>query len=58
MESEQCAFLQKLMEYLGHRIDAEGLHATTQKVDAIANAHIQYKGVGAFTRVVRLILNY
>ena len=26
------------MEYLGHRIDSEGIHATPEKLDAIANA--------------------
>ena len=34
----KCQFLQDSMEYLGHRIDSEGIHATPEKLDAIANA--------------------
>ena len=32
---KKCAFLQDSVEYLGHRIDAEGLHTMAQKVEAI-----------------------
>ena len=34
----KCQFLQDSVEYLGHRIDSEGIHATPEKLDAIANA--------------------
>ena len=38
LKQEKCAFMQESVEYLGHRIDAEGLHALPSKVDAIVNA--------------------
>ena len=34
----KCSFMQSSVEYLGHRIDAEGVHTTTRKVDAILKA--------------------
>ena len=34
----KCAFLEGSVEYLGHRIDATGLHTTTHKVEAISQA--------------------
>lgn len=34
----KCRFLQKSVEYLGHRIDQEGLHPTQEKVEAIVGA--------------------
>ena len=34
----KCSFMQTSVEYLGHRIDAEGLHTTPSKLDAIVNA--------------------
>ena len=34
----QCTFLQTSVQYLGHMIDADGLHATDAKVDAIVHA--------------------
>ena len=34
----KCAFLQQQVEYLGHLIDADGLHPTESKVAAIFNA--------------------
>ena len=38
VKKSKCAFLQKSVEFLGHRIDSEGLHTTTKKVEAIAQA--------------------
>lgn len=34
----KCEFLKSSMEYLGYRIDAQGLHPTESKVQAIQNA--------------------
>ena len=38
LKQEKCAFMQESVEYLGHKIDAEGLHALPNKVEAIVNA--------------------
>lgn len=38
MKKEKCALLQSSVEYLGHKIDAEGLHALPDKTDAIVHA--------------------
>jgi hypothetical protein len=38
LKREKCFFLQSSVEYLGYIIDAEGLHATPEKIDAIVNA--------------------
>lgn len=35
---DKCQFMQNSVEYLGHRIDQEGIHATPEKLEAIANA--------------------
>ncbi len=35
MKRSKCAFMQKSVEYLGHRVDAEGIHASPEKVEAI-----------------------
>ena len=34
----KCKFFQKGIEYLGHRIDASGLHPTIEKMEAVVNA--------------------
>ena len=34
----KCAFLCQAVEYLGHQVDAEGLHTLDTKVDAIQQA--------------------
>ena len=31
----KCSFPQESVEYLGHHIDAEGLHTTSRKVEAV-----------------------
>ena len=36
----KCRFMESSVEYLGHRIDASGVHTTTQKVDAILKAPV------------------
>ena len=38
LKREKCFFLQSSVEYLGYIIDAEELHATPEKIDAIVNA--------------------
>lgn len=37
-KSSKCRFLQKEVEYLGYKIDAEGLHPTDGKTEAMVNA--------------------
>ena len=38
LRREKCRFMQNSVEYLGHRIDREGLHATDGILRAIAEA--------------------
>ena len=38
MKKSKCTFMQGSVEYLGHRVDAEGLHTTSDKLDAIVSA--------------------
>ena len=38
MKREKCQFMARSIEYLGHRIDAEGLHPTAEKVEAMKRA--------------------
>ena len=40
MKHSKCTFLKTSVQYLGHRIDAEGLHATDDKVRAITEAPV------------------
>ena len=35
MKKAKCRFMAKSVIYLGHKIDSEGLHTTTDKVDAV-----------------------
>ena len=35
---DKCRFMQQSVEYLGHRIDATGLHPTSDKIKAIVDA--------------------
>ena len=35
VKREKCQFMARSIEYLGHRIDAEGLHPTAEKVEAM-----------------------
>ena len=37
-KKSKCSFLCDSVEYLGHRLDAEGLHTTDQKVEAVKRA--------------------
>ena len=38
INEKKCSFLEPAVEYLGHRINADGLHATTEKVRAVKEA--------------------
>ena len=38
LKADKCEFLSSSVVYLGHRIDAEGLHPTPDKVEAIRQA--------------------
>ena len=38
VKKKKCEFLQPLFEYLGHQVDADGLHTLPSKVSAIVQA--------------------
>ena len=38
LKKEKCKFLMNDVTYLGHKIDAQGLHPLQNKIDAIAKA--------------------
>ena len=38
VKSQKCHFMEPSVEYLGHRIDAKGVHTTSQKLEAILQA--------------------
>lgn len=38
LKMEKCKFMKTSVEYLGYRVDMNGLHAIDKKVDAIRNA--------------------
>ena len=38
MKKAKCRFMAEAVIYLGHKIHSEGLHTTTDKVDAVVNA--------------------
>ena len=38
LKKSKCHFFQSSVEYLGYRVDADGLHATKEKVEAILSA--------------------
>jgi hypothetical protein len=38
LKLDKCHFLQDSVEYLGHKIDAQGLHTTDSKLQAIKEA--------------------
>ena len=38
LKKEKCSFMKDSVEYLGHRVDANGIHATPEKIAAIVNA--------------------
>jgi hypothetical protein len=40
VKRNKCTFMKDSVQYLGHRIDAQGLHATDDKIKAIAEAPI------------------
>ena len=56
LKLEKCAFMEKEVNYLGHRIDASGLHPNGKKVQAIKEAP-QPKNVAELRSYLGL-LNY
>ena len=56
VKKEKCEFMKSGVEYLGHKIDAEGLHALDHKVKAIIKARAP-KNVQDLTSFLGL-LNY
>jgi len=40
LKMSKCSFMSESVEYLGHCIDAQGLHPTQAKVDAVKNAPV------------------
>ncbi|XP_031336101.1 uncharacterized protein K02A2.6-like [Photinus pyralis] len=38
LNGRKCQFFKSSISYLGHRIDGDGLHTTTEKIEAIANS--------------------
>ena len=42
LQREKCKFCKAEVEYLGHRINAKGIHLTENKVEAIKE-HINHK---------------
>ncbi len=38
VKQSKCAFMEESVDYLGHRVDAEGLHTSSKKVEAIQRA--------------------
>jgi hypothetical protein len=38
LKKEKCCFMAKSVQYLGHIIDAEGLHPITDKIEAVQQA--------------------
>ena len=38
LRKDKCRFMESSVEYLGHRVDQEGIHATTSKLQAISEA--------------------
>ena len=38
LKKDKCSFLQSSVEYLGHQVDAQGVHTSQKKVKAILNA--------------------
>jgi ACT domain-containing protein len=38
IKKDKCAFMKMSVQYLGHLIDADGIHATDDKLKAIVDA--------------------
>ena len=64
LKLSKCKFIQPTVEYLGYRIDAQGLHAIEKKVEAIRNApapenqHQSRSFLGMINYYAKLISNY
>ena len=40
LKKSKCGFMSQSVEYLGHQVDAQGLHTMTEKVDAVVHAQV------------------
>ena len=64
LKLSKCKFMQPTVEYLGYRIDAQGLHAIEKKVEAIRNApapenqHQLRSFLGMINYYAKFISNY
>lgn len=43
LSKSKCALMQDSVQYLGHKIDAQGVHTTSDKVAAIQKAHLFHR---------------
>ncbi|XP_054259955.1 uncharacterized protein K02A2.6-like [Macrosteles quadrilineatus] len=55
LNRDKCKFLHKQIEYLGHTIDAHGIHKSEDKVKAIRQARRPRNVVDAFSKWVEVI---
>lgn len=57
MKKAKCTSMKAEIEYLGHRVDAEGLHTTPDKLAAISKA-LALKNVQELQSFLGLLNNY
>ena len=48
LKKDKCNFFQTSVEYLGHRIDAQGVHTAETKVQAISRRHQHHRMYRSF----------
>ena len=52
LKTEKCAFLRESIEYLGHKIDSKGVHATTEKLKGDAPRPINLQQLRSFLGLI------